>query len=168
MAVLCGECQRDVPALWIGSRKHFRRLLDSSESRCGRNVVDWRTTSDEGFCGSEISECQRSQQSRLPVRARSFVCRSVVQERFRKFVLQAGVCRMTAGDQQAHCRALLPVHVGQGIDLGTGIEQGLRDVYRVVGRLLPPVLDTIGGDVVQECCFVPTYLAGADQLGQLL
>lgn len=71
---------------------------------------------------------------------------------------------MNAGrDEPERCRAA--VHVGDGVDLGTPVEQNLRDVDGVLWSPLAKTLDAISTHVMQKRRVVLASGTCANQLG---
>jgi len=164
VTVLGGKRQGDMPALGIRDRQQASGILMPAQPSGRGQVVHRRAAPGEGFGGAQVPERQCGGEGRAPARAGPLEGSAVVEQRFHERALQAGLGRMTARYQHAHGGALGAVHVTKRIDLGAGVQKDLRNFDRVRRRLLPPVLDAVGGDIVQQRGLVPARRDRADQL----
>jgi hypothetical protein len=96
-------------------------------------------------------------------RPRCLECGPPLDEQLGEGQLQPRLGRRRAGDEHAQRRALRVVHVGERIRIGTGVEQEASDVDRVRRCALPPSLDAIRGDVVQQRGVMPARRARANE-----
>lgn len=60
---------------------------------------------------------------------------------------------MNTRDEHLHGRAPMPVHVGEGVDLGTRLQEQSRDLYRVRRCALMEAFVSVGRDIMHECAY---------------
>src|SRR5262249_7113048 len=71
---------------------------------------------------------------------------SVVEQKLKESFLNSSSLRMATGGSQAERGGSAAIDIRLGINLGSGLEQRLRDLNSVLRRFLPVTFNPIGGD----------------------